>query len=249
MSKKIFAANWKLNKTPDETRSFIVQFKNEIFKFSNFFENNEVLIFPQAFSLEAVASLCAQTKIGYGPQNVYSESSGAFTGENSVEIAKQMQSQFVLVGHSERRALFDESDELLNKKSLLVEKADMTSVFCIGETLSQRESGQTWDICSEQLKKGLSGLDKNRRIIIAYEPVWAIGTGKVASTEQVAEVHLAINQYMSRHMFLNYQILYGGSVKTENARELLAVKHVDGFLIGGASLQVESFVKICTIVT
>lgn len=245
MSKKIFAANWKLNKTPEESREFLIQFKNDVFQTTNFFENKEIIIFPQAFSLEAVSSLCASTAIGFGPQNSYYESSGAFTGENSVEVAKIMRSQYALIGHSERREIFNEQDESINKKLHLLQKLDLTPVFCIGETLPQRESGKTLDICFNQLDKGLSGLNKNQRIIVAYEPVWAIGTGKVATTDQVAQVHGKIYDYLHKNSFSNFQLLYGGSVKPDNAKELLNVPHVDGFLIGGASLKVESFIKIC----
>lgn len=245
MAKKIFAANWKLNKTPEEAREFVIQFKNEAFKLPQFFENKEVIIFPQAFSLEAVSTLCAETAIGYGPQNVYAEKSGAYTGENSAEVAKSLKSQFALIGHSERREIFKEQDELLNKKNHLVQSLALTSVFCIGETLAQRESGKTLEVCFSQLENGLNNLNKNTRIIVAYEPVWAIGTGKVATTEQVAEVHKELHNYLVKNSFTDFQLLYGGSVKPDNAKELLNVPFVDGFLIGGAALQVDSFLKIC----
>lgn len=245
MSKKIFAANWKLNKTPEESREFIIQFKNQIFQNTNFFENREVIIFPQAFSLEALSSLCAGTQIGFGPQNVYCESSGAFTGENSAEVAKKLKSEFTLVGHSERREIFNEVDGLINKKLQLLQKLELTPVFCIGETLSQRDAGQTMKVCLDQVSKGLAGLNKARRLIVAYEPVWAIGTGKVATSDQVKEVHQALYQYLNENTYSDFQLLYGGSVKPENANELLNVPHVDGFLLGGASLKVDSFLKIC----
>ncbi len=245
MSKKIFAANWKLNKTPEESREFVIQFKNQIFQNTNFFENREVIIFPQAYSLEALSSLCAGTQIGFGPQNVYCESSGAFTGENSAEVSKLLKSEFTLVGHSERREIFKETDDLINKKLQLLQKLELTPVFCIGETLSQREAGQTMKVCLDQMSKGLAGLNKARRLIVAYEPVWAIGTGKVATLDQVKEVHQALYQYLNENSYSDFQLLYGGSVKPENANELLSVAHVDGFLIGGASLKVDSFLKIC----
>ncbi|MGZ3692067.1 MAG: triose-phosphate isomerase [Pseudobdellovibrio sp.] len=245
MSKKIFAANWKLNKTPEEARQFLIQFKNEAFKRENFFQKNEIMIFPSAFSIEAVSSLCAKSAIGFGPQNIYSEKSGAFTGENSAEVAKQLNCGIALVGHSERREIFKEADELLNKKMLLLQQLQIQAVFCIGETLAQREAGQTLEVCFSQIDKGLNGTDKNARLIVAYEPVWAIGTGKVATPEQVAEVHLKLHGYLSAKGFTDIQLLYGGSVKPENSKQLLSIPHVDGFLIGGASLQVDSFLKIC----
>ncbi len=244
--KKIFAANWKLNKTPEQAREFVIQFKNEVFKHANFFDDKEIILFPQAFSIEAVSGLCAGTVIGFGPQNIHSEKSGAFTGENSAEVAgSALKAKFALVGHSERREIFKEVDEQLNKKNMLLESLKMTSVFCVGETLKQREAFQTLPVCFAQLDAGLQGLDKSARIVIAYEPVWAIGTGKVATLEQVAEVHQAIYDKVSARGFNQFQILYGGSVKPDNAAALLKVPHVDGFLIGGASLEVSTFLGVC----
>lgn len=243
--KKIFAANWKLNKTPEQAREFLIQFKNEVFKTQNFFDTREVLIFPQAYSLEAVSTLCAGSAIGYGPQNIHTQSSGAFTGENSASMAKDLKAQFALVGHSERREIFKEQDQLLNKKNLHLESLQMTTVFCIGESLQQREAHQTLPICFSQLDQGLEGISRDKRLIVAYEPVWAIGTGKVATTQQVAEVHQALYDKLEARGFKDFQILYGGSVKPDNAAELLKVPHVDGFLIGGAALEVSSFLKIC----
>ena len=244
--KKIFAANWKLNKAPEQAREFLTQFKNEAFKHDGFFTRREVIFFPQAFSLEAVSSLCAGTDIGFGPQNIYFEKSGAFTGENSADVAANaLKSKYALVGHSERREIFGEIDEHLNKKNRLIESLNITSVFCIGETLKQREAFQTLPVCFAQLDAGLDGLNQQRRLIIAYEPVWAIGTGKVATLEQVASVHKAIHEKVSARGFVNFQILYGGSVKPENAHALLKVPHVDGFLIGGASLEVSNFLNVC----
>ena len=245
MSKKIFAANWKLNKTPEEARQFIIALKNAAFNVPDFFTSREVIIFPQAFSLEAVSSLCAGTLIGFGPQNVYFEKAGAFTGENSADVAKLLKSGFTLVGHSERREIFKEENLLLNKKNQLLQSLDLIPVFCIGESLAQREGGQTLEHCFLQLKQGLNGLDKKKRLVVAYEPIWAIGTGKVASSDQVAEVHKAIFENLTAAGFDNFQLLYGGSVKPENSKELLGLAHVDGFLIGGAGLQVDSFMKIC----
>ncbi|MBC7742901.1 MAG: triose-phosphate isomerase [Bdellovibrionaceae bacterium] len=243
-NKKIFAANWKLNKTPEQAREFVIQFKNEAFKHDSFFANREVILFPPAFALEAVSTLCAGTQVGFGPQNIFAEKAGAFTGENSAEVASTLKAQFALVGHSERREVFKEADELLNKKNHLIETLKMTSVFCVGESLKQREAFQTLPTVFAQLDEGLQGLFIGARIIIAYEPVWAIGTGKVATLAQVAEVHEAIYAKVTARGFTNFQILYGGSVKPDNAGELLKVPHVDGFLIGGASLEVASFMKV-----
>lgn len=245
MSKKIFAANWKLNKTPEEARQFVISFKNAAFKVPDFYNSREVILFPQAYSLEAVASLCAGSAIGYGPQNIYFEKSGAFTGENSAEVALQLKSRFALVGHSERREIFKEENSILNKKNHLLQVLKMTPVFCIGETLHQREVGKTLEVCESQIEFGLADLDKSQRLVVAYEPVWAIGTGKVATAEQVAQVHLQLFQNMTQAGYTDFQLLYGGSVKPDNAKDLLSIPHVDGFLIGGAGLQVDSFMKIC----
>ena len=245
MAKKIFAANWKLNKTPEEARQFVINFKNSAYRIADFYKTREIILFPQAFSVEAVSTLCAGTAIGFGPQNIYFEKAGAFTGENSAETAKSLQCAYALVGHSERREIFSEQNSLLNKKNLLLQSMDVTPLFCIGETLLQREAGQTLAVCYEQLKLGLAELQKEKRLIVAYEPIWAIGTGKVATAQQAAEVHLQLHRYLKAQGFNQFQLLYGGSVKPENAKELLGLPFVDGFLIGGASLQVDSFLKIC----
>ncbi len=243
--KKIFAANWKLNKSPEESREFVIQLKNEIFKIENFFLNKEVILFPQAYSLEGISNLCAGTHIHFGPQNIHSEVSGAFTGENSGQIAQTLKSQFALVGHSERREIFKETDSQINQKNRLLQSLIMTPVFCVGETLAEREQKKTLEICFSQLQQGLQDCNPQKRLIVAYEPVWAIGTGKVATLQQVAEVHQALKDKLTAMSFENFQLLYGGSVKPENAAGLLKVAHVDGFLIGGASLEVNSFLKIC----
>lgn len=244
-SKKIFAANWKLNKTPEQAREFLIQFKNEAFKSSHFYDSREILIFPQAYSLEAVSSLCANSAIGFGPQNIHVQSHGAFTGENSAAMAKEMKAQYALVGHSERRELFKEVDATLNQKNLHLQSLGMTSVFCIGESLLQRQANQTLQVCFTQLDAGLTGMNQDSRLIVAYEPVWAIGTGQVATLDQVKQVHEAIYDKLQARGFKNFQILYGGSVKPENAADLLKLPHVDGFLIGGAALEVSSLLKIC----
>lgn len=243
--KKIFAANWKLNKSPADARKFIQDFENLAAKENSFYDNKEVLIFPSAFALEAVATSCKGSAIKFGPQNVYSEKSGAFTGENSAEVAQQLGCDFILIGHSERRQIFKEQDPQLNAKIKLAHSLVLAPVFCIGETLDQREANQTEAICFEQLEQGLAGIDPQARLIVAYEPVWAIGTGKVATPAQVADTHLHLNKKLKAMGFVNFHLLYGGSVKPDNAAELLKIPHVDGFLIGGAALDPVSFFKIC----
>lgn len=241
--KKIFAANWKLNKTPLESKSFIEDLVKKIN--SDFFERSEIFIFPQNYSVGITAQAAKGSQIKVGPQNIHYETKGAFTGENSAEIALQFGCQLILLGHSERRQYFGENSESLNKKILLTQKLGMLPIYCIGETLVERQSGQTEKICFQQLESALINVNRETRFIVAYEPVWAIGTGQVATIEQVADIHKKLNVKMIELGFKNFQILYGGSVKPDNSKELLAVPHVDGFLVGGAALEVESFSKIC----
>lgn len=244
ISKKIFAANWKLHKCPIESRDFLKPFK-EALTSEPLSKDREVIIFPTALSLAEVAKQCQGTQIHFGPQNVYYEKSGAFTGENSAVVAEKLGSKFCLIGHSERRQLFHESNTALNKKTKLIHSLDMTPILCIGETLEQRIDKKTLLVCFQQLDESLVGVDHMKRIIIAYEPIWAIGTGQVATLDQVAEVHLAIYDKLVSRGFMNFQLLYGGSVKPDNAKDLLTVPHVNGFLVGGASLEPTSFLNIC----
>ncbi len=243
--KKIFAANWKLNKSPQQAAEFVESFKKLTAGLAGFYSEREIFIFPSAFSLSAVVDAAKGSEIKVGPQNVYWENSGAFTGENSGDVAKQMGAALILIGHSERRQLFVESNEQINKKIKLAQSLSLQPVFCVGETLQQRDSNKTEEVCFAQLNEGLSGIDISKKFILAYEPVWAIGTGKVATVEQVADIHLKLHKKLKALGFLDFKILYGGSVKAENAKELLQVTHVDGFLIGGASLDPQSFFKIC----
>ena len=243
MAKKIFAANWKLNKTPSESKMF---FENLLPKVNaEFFLSKELIFFPQNFSLDVTAQILRMSSVGFGPQNIHFEKSGAFTGENSAEVAKKMDCEYILLGHSERRQFFAENHLALSKKVKQVQDLDLIPVFCIGETLEQREQGKTGFICAEQLTEGLKLADKTKRLIVAYEPVWAIGTGKVATLDQVKEAHDMIHNFLASHLYADYQILYGGSVKPDNSKDLLSIPHVDGFLVGGASLEVDSFLKIC----
>lgn len=244
--KKIFAANWKLQKTPAESADFADQFLVQINPLgADFFSNKEVFIFPQNFSLDVLTKKFSSSNIQVGPQTIHFEKSGAFTGENSAELSQKMGAELVLLGHSERRQYFHETNQSISKKIILCQNLGLLPVVCIGETLAERESNQTEQVCFQQLTEGLSGVDLQKRIVIAYEPVWAIGTGKVATVEQVAEIHHKIDSKMKSLGFKDFQILYGGSVKPENATQLIAIPHVDGFLIGGASLEVTSFLKIC----
>lgn len=231
---KIFAANWKLHKTPAESREFCT-------KLQAVKTTGEIMIFPPATSWEAFA---AQKAFAWGAQNIWHEVKGAFTGENSAAVLKSLGGTLALVGHSERRQLFGETDELLAKKIKTLQSLAITPVLCIGETLDEREKNLTEKVLRHQLQHSLAGVDSAPRVIVAYEPVWAIGTGKVASEAQVRDAHAFVRTTLNETGFKNSQILYGGSVKADNAKGLNAIPHVDGFLIGGASLEVDSFTQI-----
>lgn len=239
---KIFAANWKLHKTPQETRDFFEQWKN-LYQVES---QKQIVFFPPATSLEATSQSLAKTSIQWGSQNCHSEVKGAFTGEISAQVVKDLGGQFVLIGHSERRSLFGETDDLISKKVALVQSLGLTPMLCIGESLAEREASKTLQTLKVQLEKGLALADRQKALVIAYEPIWAIGTGKVANLEQVREAHQGIHTLIRTMGFkLEVPILYGGSVKAEHAKELIAVPSVDGFLVGGASLEVSSFLQIC----
>lgn len=242
---KIFAANWKLFKTPQETRDFFVQW-GKAFQTSG---KNEVVFFPPAMALEAactsVQKLNANYSLNIGLQNAFSQGSGAFTGENSAVVAKELGAKYVLIGHSERRQLFGEKNDLLADKVAFTQSLGLVPMLCIGETLQEREGHQTKEVLRTQLTQGLAKADKTKRLVIAYEPVWAIGTGKVATPEQVQETHKDVFEILEGLGFCA-PILYGGSVKPDNAGGLAKLPHVDGFLVGGASLDVDSFQKICS---
>jgi len=237
--KKIFAANWKLYKNPEQTREFFKSFLPEAQGL-----DCEIYFFPPAISLEAAAGVLKNSKIKFGSQNCYRESQGAFTGEISAQMVKDLGGQLVLVGHSERRKIFGESDVLIAEKVAHVQGLGLTPVFCIGETLEERESQQIRSVLEKQMHVGLSKADANKPLVIAYEPVWAIGTGKIATPAQVKETHALVHEITLAIGFAKAPILYGGSVKPDNSKELLQIPHVDGFLVGGASLEPSSFLAI-----
>mgnify|MGYP000882839824 FL=1 len=242
-SKKIFAANWKLNKTPEQAQAFAQDFLIQTSEM--FFQKKEVFIFPQNFSLDALSREFKSSVVQFGPQQIHTETKGAFTGENSIDLAKSLGSKLCLIGHSERRQFFAEANSFINKKVLLCQISDILPVLCIGESLEQRQKNETLKVCFEQLETALVGADVMKRIVVAYEPVWAIGTGQVATLDQVKEVHTVLFKKMNALNFKNFQLLYGGSVKADNAKDLISIPYVDGFLIGGASLEVSSFLDIC----
>lgn len=246
MKKNWCAANWKLNKSPNEAKAFLQEFLAQAKKLKC-----QTVIYPQNFSCTTVAEQTQGTDVFWGAQNCYYEDSGAFTGENSSTILKEMGATTVLIGHSERRSLFSETDEDIAKKIKSATQAGLVPLLCIGELESERESGKTEEKLLIQLEKALTGFDTSRPLVIAYEPVWAIGTGKVATPEIAENTHLYIRETLSEifnpETAEQTPLLYGGSVKPENAEELGSQPNIDGFLIGGASLAAESFLKIAEI--
>jgi len=244
--KKLIAANWKMNKNIEESVSFIKEFKILVEK-----NNKDIAIAPPFTALIELKKNLNGTKIKLGAQNMHFEEKGAFTGEVSASILKDAGCEYVILGHSERRIYFDETDEMISKKIKMALKNKLKVILCIGENLEQRENNETKAIIKFQLENCLRNISNNemKDIVIAYEPVWAIGTGKTATPEQAEEVHLFIRELLKKlydgNISENIRIIYGGSVNEKNAKELLAMKNIDGALVGGASLDPKSFAEIC----
>jgi triosephosphate isomerase len=237
----LVAANWKLQKTHEEVKPFFEEWASLVE------DKHDYAFFGSAMLIPAMADAAKNTsqKFSYGPQNVYSELSGAFTGENSLTQAKALGCDMVLVGHSERRQLFGEADELINQKVKLALAEGFHVILCLGETLEERESGKTNEVILRQLKEGLKGIQQDcNQLTLAYEPVWAIGTGQVATPEQANEAHAVLREALADKKI---RILYGGSVKPANAAELSAQPEINGFLVGGASLKPADFAPICNV--
>jgi len=245
MIKPIVAGNWKMNKTPSEGNKFSLSLIENLDSISD----TDVIICPPFTGL---TSIVPSDCYDLGAQNCYFENSGAFTGEVSVDMLIDCKVKYVILGHSERRTIFGEDDEVIGDKVSIVINANMIPVLCIGETIEELNKGLAKETVYKQLKKGLSKVDSLKDIVIAYEPVWAIGTGLTASTEKVGEIHSYIRGLLTEFYDENESslipILYGGSVNSNNAEELINVNSVNGFLIGGASLDVEKFVDIIKIV-
>lgn len=240
--KKIFAANWKLYKSPNDTRVFFNQFKQVNKK-----ATGELVFFPSAICLDSAANILQGSSIKWGAQNCFTQAQGAFTGENSAQVVKEMGGSYVLVGHSERRQIFGETDALVAEKVSFVQGLGLTPMLCVGETLEEREAKHTFRVLETQLEIALSKADPAKLLVVAYEPVWAIGTGKVATPEQVAETHTDVFDILKKMGFDMTPLLYGGSVKPENAAGLIKQPHVNGFLVGGASLDPQSFIEIASV--
>ncbi len=244
MRKKVIAGNWKMNKDIPASVKLIEDLKNTL---TNLNDNVEVIVCPPFTSLDSVNTLLKDSPIKLGAQNMYFENDGAFTGEISADMLLSSGCEYVILGHSERRTIFKESDEVINKKIKKALEKGLKPIFCVGETLEEREHGITNQIVKTQVTKGLENVSSEEleKIIIAYEPVWAIGTGKTASKEQAQEVHAfirdLIKELYSENSAAKIIIQYGGSVKPENSAELLSQPDIDGALVGGACLKADSF--------
>lgn len=249
MRTKLVVGNWKMNSGIEETKTF---FENLIENFSlqNINHLMQVCICPPFTSLNTASQLLQNSTIALGAQDVSVNENGAFTGEVSISMLKELSCQFVIVGHSERRMYFKETDSLINKKAIKILEHKLTPIICVGETLEQREADETNEVIKEQINGVIENMSKEDllKIVIAYEPVWAIGTGKNATSKQAEEVHLFIRKLLTIKSNINVSesisILYGGSVKPENAKELSEQENIDGFLVGGASLKANSFISI-----
>lgn len=234
--KSLIVANWKMNIGIKESISYINKFKTLIKN-----DKNDIVICPPFTLLNTVKEQLKNTHIKLGAQNMYFEEEGAFTGEISASMLKDVGCEYVILGHSERRQIFGETDELINKKIKAALKHNLKPILCIGETLKQRGNNETMNIIKNQISCCLKNIKDD--IVIAYEPIWAIGTGKNATPEQAEEVHKFIRNLLSK----NTKIIYGGSMKPENAQELLSMPNINGGLVGGASLDPKSFSKICSV--
>ncbi len=247
MRKKIIAANWKMNMTQSESAAFVATFLLELGDSAEV----EVVLIPPFTSIPTVAeALGASQTVKVGAQNMHWERSGAFTGEISPAMLRELFVRYVVLGHSERRQLFGETDEIVNRKVRAAHEAVLRPIVCVGETLEQRERGDVEKVLGSQLRGSLAeiGAKELSETVIAYEPVWAIGTGKTASAEQAQEAHAFIRQ-MLRELSDDVtadkvRIQYGGSVKPDNAETLMSQPDIDGALVGGASLDPRSFAQI-----
>jgi triosephosphate isomerase len=248
MRKNIVAGNWKMNNDLSASKALINDLIKEIP--ANLNESKRIIVAPTFVNLLTVVELTKKSTLEVAAQNMHFAKNGAFTGEISAEMLKGIGVNMVILGHSERRSIFHETDELLAKKVATALQNDMEVIFCFGELLEERKSGNHFKVVEEQLSKALLSLEASawKNIILAYEPVWAIGTGETASPEQAQEMHAFIRQIIAQkyspELAENVSILYGGSVKGSNAKELFSNIDVDGGLIGGAALNAEEFAAI-----
>ena len=246
MRKILAAGNWKMNNTPSQAEAMINELKAKVKD-----AKNDVLIFPTFVCLPAAVKAAEGSNIKIGAQNMHFEDKGAFTGEISAQMLKELGVEYVLIGHSERREYFAETDDTVNAKVIQALKNGLIPMVCCGESLKQREDTITFDFIRSQIKIAFRGLSKEEalKVVVAYEPIWAIGTGKVATSEQANEVCRDIRECLAgiydEETAANIRILYGGSVNKDCAAELFGMSDIDGGLVGGASLKSEDFSIIC----
>jgi triosephosphate isomerase (TIM) len=247
MSRKaLIAANWKMYKTPAEAQAFVKTFLPLVTNH----DRDEIVVAPSFTSLSVVIAAVTGSNVAAAAQNVHFAEEGAYTGEISAGMLTAIAATHVIIGHSERRQYFNETDETVNLKLKTALKHKLIPIVCIGEVLAEREGGKTEEVLQRQISKALAGIspEESAPIVVAYEPVWAIGTGKTATPEMAADAHLVIRSEVARSLGRgvadSLRILYGGSVKPENASSLLNQPEIDGALVGGASLDPHSFAKI-----
>ena len=242
----LIAGNWKMFKTCSEA----VEAAGQLVKLVAMTSDIDVMIAPQFTALAPVSDVVRGSRVSLGAQNLFWETEGAYTGEISPVMLVSVGCKYVIIGHSERRQYFDETDETVNKKIKAAIKNDLVPVLCVGESEKERESKETFSVLDKQVKKGIEGFssDDLETLVIAYEPVWAIGTGKTATTDQAQEAHQFLRSVLEKSfgnmLAKSIRILYGGSVKPNNIAELMAMPDIDGALVGGASLDPETFSKI-----
>ena len=242
----LIAANWKMYKSVQETVVFVKELRSLVKEVNHV----EVVVAPAFTAVHAAAEAARNSQLSIAVQDVHWEREGAFTGEVSPGMAKEAGAEFAIIGHSERRRLFQETDETVNRKVLATIGAGLTPIVCIGETLEEREANTTLDVLDRQIRKGLDGLagDQVGALVIAYEPVWAIGTGRNASPQQAGEAHAHIRSRIRSWFGASAaelcHVIYGGSVKPDNIHDLIVLPDVDGALVGGASLDIRAFADI-----
>ena len=234
-------ANWKMNKNSNEAADFIDRLCNEALSL-----NTKAIICPPSIFLKNLIDSTEDSKVEIGSQNIFHKVKGAFTGEISSTMLESIGCKYTIVGHSERRQFFNESNSDVKSKIDLSLKSNIIPILCIGESLQTRQEGKTFDFLRSQLSDTLKGLDDCSKLLIAYEPIWAIGTGNTPSVEEIDEVFSYINKFLKNSLNIDTKIplIYGGSVSMDNAKDIISVSLVSGFLIGGASLDVESYISI-----
>ncbi len=243
MRRPIIAGNWKMNKTASEGVALVEALKPLVAD-----ANCDVVVCVPAINIPAISEACKGSNIHVGAENMHWAASGAYTGEISAEMLQEYGVEYVIVGHSERRQYFGETDETVNKRTLAVLAAGMTPIVCVGEKLEERENGTTNEVLDRQLTVGLAGVEDVKKVVIAYEPVWAIGTGRTATDEQaeetIAYIRKKIGELFCPRCAENTRIQYGGSMNAKNCKGLMAQANIDGGLIGGASLKAPDFSAI-----